>query len=224
MSKILILVLSYNEPPYSNLMDAQMNSWDATNVDDVKTIYYHGGNENAFFMDVAWRERAMFHCTDSYYYMSEKFKMALDHVKEWDYDIIFRTNSSSYVSKQRLKEFAEKLPKEGLYAGWEIEGNAGYNIISGAGIFLSRDTAEILRKGIDPEFEREEDVYCGQILSEHGIKIIDDKSRFDVFAINNNIPLDKYHYRFKTADRLTDASNMKLLHKKIINHNDSVRN
>lgn len=232
--KILILVLSYNVSPFKELMQAQQETFDSVEVDGVKTVYYHGGahpqgellkfaikysNPNS-----TW-ERVEFDCTDAYYLMAAKFKMALEYVKDWDYDIIFRTNSSSYINKKRLKEFAETLPTEKLYAGWEIQGNAGYNVCSGAGFFLSRDTAEILRNSIDPTFEREEDVYCAQLLHEAGIKIINDKSRVDVpLIINKNIiPVDKYHYRFKTTqNRLADIGNMKTLHTLILKNESGI--
>ncbi len=215
--RILIMVLSYDEPPYSDLMEMQKETWaDLLDIGlhkEIGEVFYHGGaTENpVWFYDGT----VVLPCTDSYYFMSEKFKLALEYVWGWEWDIIFRTNSSSYINKTKLWEFAQTLPTEGLYAGWEIEGNAGYNIVSGAGFFLSRDTAEILKNDIDPSFEREEDVYCGQLLFDKGIKIIDDKSRFDVDCISDEIPLDRYHYRCKTGNRYQDCSNMKQLHKMI---------
>lgn len=216
------MVLSYNEPPYDSLMRMQQATFDSIEVEGVRSLYYHGSrpDEAKVVLSLScntW-ERVGFLSTDDYYFMAGKFKDALNYVKDWDYDIIFRTNSSSYVNKQRLKEFAATLPTEKLYAGWEIEGNAGYNVVSGAGIFLSRDTAEILREKIDPNFEREEDVFCGQLLHEAGIKIINDRSRFDVENVNDRTPLNRYHYRQKAShgNRLQDAENMRLLHQKII--------
>lgn len=226
--KILIMVLSYNESPYKELMEAQAETWDSLEVadNDIKTLYYHGGGMEGGSVDfstrytdpwLGYRERVMFNCTDSYYYMAAKFKMALDYVKDWDYDIVFRTNSSSYVNKKKLKEFAQTLPKEKLYAGWTMTDSEDYGglVVSGAGIFLSRDTAEILREKIDPGFEMEEDIYCGRILRKNGIVAIDDKSRYDVGSYFSDVPTDLYHYRFKTGDRLQDANNMRLVHKLI---------
>lgn len=224
--KILILVLSYNSPPFDVLMRTQQSSWDSVEVEGIKTVYYHGGcdPENILtdrFAELvsdgpSWLQMA-FKCTDAYYYMSSKFKKALEWVDLESVDYIFRTNSSSYVNKKALVEFAKTLPKEKLYAGWEINGNEGFNIISGAGFFLSRDTAKILMDNIDPSFEKEEDYYCAKILHEHGIKIIDDKSRYDVNEFHPYIPTDLYHYRFKGphGNRLIDAHNMIMLHKKI---------
>lgn len=221
------MVLSYNAPPFDLLMQTQQETWDSVNVEGVKTVYYHGGVPESEMLHCSvtysnprssWKRVAL-QCTDAYYYMGAKFKKSLDCVFDDrmeldDFDIIFRTNSSSYVNKKKLIEFAEKLPKEKLYAGWEIKGNEGFNIVSGAGIFMSRDVAEILRDEIDPNFEKEEDYYIGQILSQHNIPIIDDKSREDVNLFVGGYSKEKYHFRFKGnhGNRQVDAENMVRVH------------
>lgn len=219
--KILILVLSYNSPPFDVLMRTQQASWDSVEVEGVRTVYYHGGiipdsvlyNPNNSFIQAGFR------ITDEYYRMAGKFKKALELTKDWEYDYIFRSNSSSYISKAALVEFAKTLPTEKLYAGWTMVDSEDHGglAVSGAGIWLSRDTAEILRNEIDENFEMEEDVYCSRILRKNGITAIDDKSRIDVDFDNDYIPLDKYHYRFKHGgNRLIDCHNMKMLHKRIL--------
>lgn len=232
--KILILVLSFNESPYKELMQAQQESFDSINVDDVRSVYYHGGafDNDTLKLSVkhsnpnsTW-ERVEFQCTDAYYLMAAKFKMALDYVFDerfnFDFDYIFRTNSSSYVNKKKLKEFAASLPTEKLYAGWTFVDSEdfGGKCVSGAGIFISKDCADILRNEIDPEKEIEEDVYIGRILRKHGIVAIDDKSRFDYSGgLQQQLViagLEPYHIRFKTGNRLQDAENMRLIHQKII--------
>lgn len=224
--KILILVLSYDNPPYDALMRAQKATWASMKHPGVATAFYYGGLlekdfegkdfdlaaglDNGGIIDIQLK------CTDSYYYMADKFQRALEYVIDMRWDLIFRTNSSSYVNIDRLVEFAEKLPKEKCYAGWEIVGNDGYNIVSGAGIFMSRDVAEILMNEIDPKFEREEDVYIGQLLHEAGIPIIDDKSRLD-YPFESDKMDEAYHFRLKTGDRFADAENMLSLHKQLHN-------
>lgn len=229
---ILIMVLSFNESPYKELMQAQQQSWGSVHVPDVDTIYYYGGANKDWYQWVVTPKHPENNSielqvisTDRYYYMADKFKASLEWLKtnNKNYDIIFRTNSSSYVNKQKLKEFATTLPKEKLYAGWTFHDSNSEDkgkCVSGAGIWLSRDTAEILRNEIDPNFEQEEDVYCGRILRERGIVPIDEKSRIDY---TGGLPqqlviasAEPYHIRFKTGDRLQDAANMKIIHEKII--------
>jgi len=224
---ILILVLSYNASPYKELMEAQQTTFDSESINGIRTVYYHGGLHNEGAIDFSIKrstphstwERVEFSITDEYYRMGGKFKKALQYVDDLDYDIIFRTNSSSYINKRLLKTVAETLPKERLYAGWTFIDSEDFGglCVSGAGIFLSRDTAKILMNEIDPEKEIEEDVYIGRILRKHGIEAIDDKSRYDIpIIIPPDIPLDRYHYRMKTtANRLADIGNMRAIHKLI---------
>lgn len=206
-------------------MRSQQASWDSIEVEGVQTIYYYGGNKTDKDIPTTTicslskhSMTACFNCTDSYFFMSEKFQRVLELVKDWDYQYIFRTNSSSYCHKQRLKNFAQTLPTEKLYAGWTTVDSEDFGglVVSGAGIFLSRDTAEILRQQIDPSVEREEDVEVGRILRRNGIVAIDDKSRFDVGEfVEAYPPTDRYHYRLKNGDRYLDAQNFYRLHEKI---------
>jgi hypothetical protein len=205
-------------------MRAQQGAWGSIGEPDVKTLYYYGGDEHSIHHKIIQQSHksssheVQFPCTDSYYYMAYKFKMALEYVRDWDYDLIFRTNSSSYVNKRSLKKFAETLPVEKLYAGWTFtdSNDFGGMCVSGAGIWLSRGTAEILRNEIDPTFEMEEDVYCGRLLRKHGIVAIDDRSRIDWPQHAYKNIQSAYHIRFKTENRIQDAKNMIEVHQKII--------
>ncbi|MBP6477754.1 MAG: hypothetical protein KBA90_13860 [Chitinophagaceae bacterium] len=210
--KILIMVLSYNEPPYDSLMRMQQATFDSIEVEGVRTVYYYGGgkgwvNEKEFSADA----------DDLYFRMHWKFALALKEVWDWDWQFIFRTNSSSFICKDRLVEVAKNLPTENLYSGWRIDGPE-YSICSGAGFWLSRDTAKLIIDNFDGEMNCEEDCLVGKLLWDNNVPIIDDKSRFDVpMSISEKeIPLDLYHYRFKTTqNRLADIGNMKMLHKLI---------
>lgn len=211
--KILILVLSYNQPPYDALMKAQQETWDGVYTDQphhTHTFYYYGGEEFRYKTVNAQSAELRFPCTDEYYYMAGKFKKALEFSELYEYDYIFRTNSSSYVNKKKLIEFAGKLPKEKLYCGWTFNDSNHDNglCVSGAGIFLSYDTAKILRDDIDPNVEMEEDVYCGRLLRAHGVVAINDRSRIDYPQQNWKDLKNTYHIRFKTGNRLQDAKNM----------------
>lgn len=217
--KILVLVLTYTEEPYRSLMNAQRGTWDSR-YDNVKTIYYHGGGENFFELHRdetwPWRERVEFSASDDYYEMHWKFKLALDIALAQEWDILFRTNSSSYVNKHKLVEFAEKLPTEKLYCGWTLTdtNDDGGECVSGAGIFLSRDCCKILSRELKEGPECEEDVLCGRILRKHGIVAMDDRSRVS-YPHNPDKWRDAYHVLFKSTDRYSDATNMNIFHKQL---------
>lgn len=208
--KILILVLSYTQPPYDALMEAQQKTWDSINVPGVTTLYYSGKVMGT--QGYSWQYCYNANCSDDYFLMHHKFAECLRAIDISKYDLVFRTNSSSYVNKAKLLEFATTLPKEKCYAGWSL---GEKEAVSGAGIFLSPDVIQILRDEIPAGENIEEDILIGRILhGKHGIKIVDDKSRFDVTDENiAEVPKDRYHYRFKTSDRTQDVENMRKVHK-----------
>lgn len=214
MPKILILVLSFNESPYKELMEMQQKTWDSIEVEGVRTVYYYGGGKG-------WVNEKEFSANsqDFYYLMHDKLLDCLKEVIDWEWDLVVRTNSSSYLNKSRLIEFCSTLPKEKCYAGWKLNGD-GWSSVSGACIIMSKDIVNLFMQGCDRNFEREEDIYIGQILSGHGIEIIDDKSRYDFYNKHisdamSKMLATKYHLRFKTEDRIQDGNNMRLVHEKI---------
>lgn len=225
MQKVLILVLSYNQPPFSDLMEAQKKSWASLYHEDITTVFYYGGNGKDEVVNAYTKDEKILHSdfkfniTDRYYLMAGKFRKALKVARYMNWDHIFRTNSSSYINYTNLLKVADTLPKEKLYQGWTIEdsNHDGGLAVSGAGIWLSRDCAEILEKEINPDEEREEDVMIGRILRPHGITAVDDRSRVDYPAYGVDRILSAYHIRFKNQNRNLDAQNMINVHKKILN-------
>lgn len=215
--KILILVLSYAQEPFLSLMRAQQKTWAAQPEENIEIFFYHGGDRNDS-IDKGASTELEFDITDEYYYMAGKFKRALQFVFDLgiDFDLMFRTNSSSYVNIKKLKQFCATLPTEKIYGGWtigpDINHDGGY-CVSGAGIFLSKNYADILRKEIDEKEQIEEDVLIGRILRKHGARPFDDQSRLDY--VNSPHLLEVYHVRFKTGNRLKDAQNMIDYHKTI---------
>lgn len=211
---IVIMVLSFDREPYAALTRAQLDTWDAQEPHgNMQTIFYSGGEKLEYFYPHHNSVVAKYDCSDDYYQMQWKFKLCLSdylscHKQPF---ILFRTNSSSYVNKSLLRKHVETLPTTRLYSGWSLG-----SCVSGAGILLSSDVCSVLADNIEPGVQMEEDCYAGKILLNKGYEILDDKSRVDVTDVNNT-PLDRYHYRFKSEDRLQDAANMIELHKRIQN-------
>lgn len=215
--KILILVLSYNSPPFDELMRMQQSTWDSVEVEGVRTVYYYGGgkgwvNEKEFSADT----------DDLYYRMHWKLALVLKEIEKWEWkpDFIWRTNSSSYCNKQLLVKHCHNLPKENLYSGYTILDSNDFNglSVSGAGILVTPDCVKVLTDNLDGEMNCEEDILISRILRKNGIVAIDDKSRYDVpEVVPDDMPTDLYHYRVKHGgSRLLDAENMRLIHEKII--------
>ena len=139
--KVLVLVLSCRRPPYDALYDAQRRTWDSVEIPGVLTHYY-------------W--------CDELATMPWRLKLALDEADALPYDLIFRTNSSSYVDKRRLLSRALTLPITRCYQGINNLGRA-----SGAGVFLSRDATMVLRLHLqDRAYDEAEDTVVGDILQQ----------------------------------------------------------
>lgn len=201
--KILILVLSYNDNNiYSKFLESQKKTWDSISVDGIETYYYFGnGNDNKIINNEIYTKtpESLINC-------GHKTIECLKQVIPFDFDYIFRTNSSSYVDKKLLKEYLTDKPKFKFYSGIIGEQN---NILfcSGSGYFLSKDLVELLisnEKDIDHNFI--DDVSFGKFLSENGVDLIPSE-RFDVID-NNQPPMNFFHYRLKTKNRINDINNM----------------
>lgn len=199
--KLLILVLSFTEWPFDEFMKVQQETWDAMQHPNIDVIYYHGGK-------LASDRELQVNCSDAYNMMHWKFRLALDAIDYHQYDTIFRTNSCSYIIKDRLLQIAGIMPRTGCYAGYH---NGTY--ISGAGIFFTPDVLDILRDELTDEPHGAEDVLIGSILAGK-VNMIAENSRIDA-AVEGVAMFNSYHFRFKTdndGNRRRDIDNMKKLH------------
>lgn len=196
--KLLILVLSYNKGVFADFMNTQKATWDSIINPDVDVMYYYGYS----FMETNnpnedHSGEVCLPCPDDYDLMHWKLKLALDVINYHQYDLIFRTNSCSYIVKERILKVAETLPKTNCYAGYH---NGGY--ISGAGIFFSPDVLDILKNELTPEPHGAEDVLIGSILKDR-VPMIAENSRVDA-DINGFHSYEGYHFRAKTSNDLKD--------------------
>ena len=200
--KILILVLSSKKPPYDMLYQTQRDTWDAVDVMNVSSLYY-------------W--------CDDFDTMIQKFATAIHAIMKWDWDFIFRTNSSSYIDKQRLLDQAQTLPL-----------NKAYQCIgcSGAGFFLSRDLVSDLCHDLVGHTHTHipEDVVIWQTLQARNINLLPGAMRSDIWprpgrvVVNDDSNVidfadekrikNAYHVRCKsdTSDRQKDVFAMKIVH------------
>lgn len=220
--KILILVLSYNEGVFADFMKAQQETWGNTSCRGVDVCYYYGGNESKHTLQMFINSDdtinhaglMQINCADDYEMMHWKFKLALDAIDYRQYDLIFRTNSCSYIDKERLLKVAETLPLEKCYAGYH---NGSY--ISGAGIFFSPDVLDIIKAELTEDPHGAEDVLYGEMLNGR-VEMIAENSRVDATVEGvGEFPDTTYHWRFKTSndhkDRYRDIANMYRLHNQL---------
>jgi hypothetical protein len=201
--KVLILVQASDISPYNVLQRGQEETWNSEEVEGVETIYYLSGEETGLFGNKLYLK-----CEDGYPMLHWKFKLAVDILWDRGWDIMFRTNASSYVDKKLILEKAKTLPKEKLYCGIN-----GGGFASGCGFFISRDCLQIIRDQFDISPTPFEDAIIGSVLGKNGIYVTPGAERFDVKHGNWNLP-DTYHYRCKSdnGDRNKDITAFKKIY------------
>jgi len=145
-------------------------------VDDVDTHFYFG---------------------DEYELMHVAFREALKEVWGDEWDVILRTNSSTYINKEKLKFYLESKNKESLWIGDET----GYN--SGACFIISRDLAKILMDELPDDKHPYEDLLCQQILNSNGYTC--QPGQRCIYNHHNKSFFDCYNIRVKSVD-VNDAN------------------
>lgn len=215
MKKVLILVLSsIDEYPWNSLMIKQKETWDSIEVEGVKTIYYYADSfANRSFIngnDLILNIKETRNLTNRI----PKLKKAFQNVMHLEWDFIFRTNSSSYIDKKRLLNFAQTLPIENCYCGFTVSCH-NINFASGCGFFISRDHVNKLIKNMDEHSTFPgDDVYTSAML---GQKITPGATLMEIWFEDGETIKDKmstinftdtypYHYRCKSPIKSDEVS------------------
>jgi hypothetical protein len=211
--KVLILVLSINDNGgiYDKFKKTQIETWDSITVDGVKTFYYYGNsNENKIIDN-------NIHVTipEDYWNCGNRTIEALKIINQkFDYDFLYRTNSSSYVDKEMLIQHLNSASKNRYYAGHYGNDN-GVVYSSGSGIMLSKDLVNlILENGLSNMYI--DDVDIGYLMSSHGV-YPENILRCHHDYGENVLSCDGILYRLKTEDREWDRLQMYQIHKLKLN-------
>lgn len=106
---------------------------------------------------------------ETYAMVTTKLFATLTHVvatEEFDY--VLRTNTSSYIDRRALVEFAEDQPRSGYWGGF-LGQHDGMTFTSGAGSLLSRDcvTAAL---DVPWDWSLIDDVALGRVLHSLGVE------------------------------------------------------
>lgn len=109
------------------------------------------------------------HVPETYAMVATKAFVALRHVLDTEpFDFVLRTNTSTYVDRQRLLDLAGDAPRSGYWGGFPGE-HDGIAFTSGAGTLLSRDVAAAAVAS-DWDWARIDDVALGEALGSLGIE------------------------------------------------------
>lgn len=200
LPRVLVLVLSIDQLPWTQMEDAQRETWVRDCPEGVSVLYYRAHSP------LGIDERLRHRLATLLLRLQLKFRWgvsrALDRVQldgdilqfpalhesipntavklraalQWalqnsDFDYVFRTNSSSYIDLQRLMDYVLHAQTKGLYAGHSgIHGELPY--VSGIGILMSRDVVETMCSGDNLLVSLVDDIALAQVARREALSIV----------------------------------------------------
>ena len=211
--KVLVLVLGCRADPYPALVETIKRTWASVKAEDVDVLFYYGGTE---LVDAG---RDLFlPAPDDLPHVGEKTIAALAYVlANRDFDLVFRTNCSSYVDLPNLRDFALAHGREHDFYSGLLGVHQGITFASGSGFFLSRDLAEVVvaqRSAWDHSLV--DDVALGALLAHHGVRPEPAPRRdYRSAAEVTDVDTSQFHFRCRSdsARRLEDARVIVELHR-----------
>ena len=219
--KILILILSCKHPIYEKIKyDGIEQTWNSYEESNTQTYYYYGDSSSCYHDD----NNIYVTSKDSFYHILDKTIEVFNYcLSNFDFDYIYRTNTSSYINKQKLSQWIQNKPLSRFYSG--LVGQCrGIKYASGSGYFLSKDLVEYLLEHLNDIDRRivfggqEDDLAIGTVFQH--INIIPAPRQDIECNINNKPDINNYfHFRCKCQNnRLIDIQQMHKIHKLIKNN------
>lgn len=195
--KTLVLVLATHVPPFPELVRTIEETWASVLVPDVDVLFYFGGER----LELDGRALTV-PVPDDLPNAGRKTLACFEYVLEhYDFDIVFRTNCSTYIDLPNLRRYIEDhASSSGFYAGKGAFVD-GVDFATGTGIFLSRDLVQLAVDGRDVwDHSHLDDVALAKVMHGHGVertfapRIVYER-RKDVRKVDTS----QFHFRCKTA-------------------------
>jgi hypothetical protein len=213
--KILVLALGARAEPYPALMRAQRETWASAHVEDVETLFYLGGHA----LTVQDGE-LLLPVSDELRDVGRKTLAAFEWaVSNRDFDLVFRTNSSSYVDLINLRQYAHEHGRDCRFYGGFLGLFDKLPFASGSGYFLSRDLVElVLEYGGEwrHDWDDADDAALADVLARRGVTPepaprVDYRSPKDARWVDTS----QYHFRCRTwtRERRGDIRVMRIVHR-----------
>lgn len=210
--KILVLVLGARAAPYPFLMRVIRRTWASVEVPETEVLFYRGAGPAALQGRLLTLPTA-----DDLASVGIKTVACFEYVLEHRaFDVIFRTNCSSYVDLPNLRAFATAHARpERFYAG-SVSAHEGVPFASGSGYFLSRDLVELVVHQQETwNHAVLDDVALGAVLARNGIEPMpaprrDYRRPEEVHDVDTTQHL--FRCRTYTWQRIGDAEIMVALH------------
>jgi hypothetical protein len=209
--KILVLVLGALAWPYPILIRTIERTWASADVDGVSTLFYYGGSR------LEQRGRHLYLPVRDALPAGRKTIACFEHVLgACDFDLVFRTNASSYVDLANLRAFAEGHARgERFYCGRRgMFGDLPF--ASGSGYFLSKD---LVRLAVERQQELDQslpdDIALAAVLRGAGVEPVDaPRVGYTSARHVDEVDTSQFLFRCKTESpwRIGDVRVMLTLH------------
>ncbi|NRB37950.1 MAG: hypothetical protein HRU20_05705 [Pseudomonadales bacterium] len=212
--KLVILVLSNNADPWNKIENEGIRkTWykHSQLPKNVSVLFYYGGDEEKIVDD-----RLFLPYPELLENIGYKTIGAFEYVEEnFDYDFLFRTNTSSYVHIENLlKHLSQYEFNKHIYSGFN-----GGMFASGCGYTLSKKSVQTVINNKDKwNHELIDDVALGTLLNSLNIRNtnasrIDITSLMELPKLNVDLLFKQFHIRCKCDwNRLNDIVIMKHIH------------
>ena len=109
--KILVLILSTQAEDYEGFIKSIRKGWKIQlEKKGISVYFYEGGHQHNYIED----DTLMLNVDDDLFHTARKFKEAVKLINKLniEYDILYRTNLSSFIEANNFVEFANKLGME----------------------------------------------------------------------------------------------------------------
>jgi hypothetical protein len=213
--KILVLVLGARRWPYPILIHTIERTWASVEVDGISTLFYFGGDR------LAQRGRRLYLPATDELPAGQKTIACFEHVlAAHDFDLVFRTNASSYVDLPNLLAFAaEHARGDGFYCGrrWMF---GDLPFASGAGFFLSKDLVRlVVERRSELDLALPDDISLARLLDDAGVELLH-APRIDYESARHvgEVDTSQFLFRCKTDSpwRVGDVRIMLTLHQAFV--------
>ena len=222
MYKILILIVSSDTYPSVRNRKIIENTWVSLNSKE-EVYFYKAGNDSYFSSKNEITVKAGSSSIDIGKKNIEVFDFVL---KNFKFDYLFRTTTTSYVNINQLKKFINEkiINKEDIYCGkiLETKDHKGLPIqfVSGAGILFDQKLLKkIVQNKHKIDFELWDDVGLGKLIGELNVNPIEGQ-RYDITGniFKQKVDVNQYHYRCRVDNhygypRFLEYYVLKYLHK-----------
>ena len=199
--RILVAVLAARAQPYPWLARTIERTWASVPTPEVEVLFYYGGSEGP----VRGGRELVLPVDDRLEHVGDKtaafFQWATERV---EFDLLFRTNLSSYVDLPGLRAYALANARPGRFYAGHTGTHDGFLFAGGSGYFLSRDLVEVAgaaRPRWNPRVL--DDVALAEILAEEGVRPVPaPRKQYSSLEEAEHADTSFFHFRCKTPSRV----------------------